>query len=46
MTILEFADKHWGFWFAVFVLLALGAISNGVASLAAFVAALVRREFR
>lgn len=35
MTFLDFCDKHWGFWFAVFLLCALATVTHGVVTLIA-----------
>jgi hypothetical protein len=34
MTFLEFIDRHWGFWFAVFILLMVGAALSALTKIA------------
>lgn len=43
MTILDFLDKHWGFWLAVFLLILTGNIVNGAIALFAILVRLFKR---
>lgn len=38
MTFFDFIDKHWGFWFAVFLLMLSGSLTRGVIAVIALFA--------
>ena len=43
MTFFDFLDKHWSFWFAVFLLMLAGSVAHGLAALLGLVVKLLRR---
>ena len=43
MTVFDFLDKHWGFWFAVFLLCLASSAAHVVVGLLALVVKLLRR---
>ncbi|MDR3502903.1 MAG: hypothetical protein P4L79_09995 [Legionella sp.] len=41
MTLLDFIDKHWGVWFAIFLIVITSSVINGFLYLAAIVYAIL-----
>lgn len=44
MTIFDFLDKHWGFWFAIFLLMLVGGITKAIVALVALARAFLRSD--
>ncbi len=42
MTMFDFLDKHWGFWFAIFLLIVLTTLVKGILIIATIIVRFIK----